>query len=47
MAEGLPVRTAQPEGEWEVLGVNSKVPSRVRPQKTPDLIDTLRLRRSN
>jgi len=23
--EGLPVRTAQPEGEWEVLGVNSKV----------------------
>ncbi len=22
---GLPVRTAQPEGEWEVLGVNSKV----------------------
>jgi hypothetical protein len=25
VAEGLPVRTAQPEGEWEVLGVNSKV----------------------
>jgi len=22
---GVPVRTAQPEGEWEVLGVNSKV----------------------
>ena len=25
VAEGLPVRSAQPEGEWEVLGVNSKV----------------------
>jgi len=25
VGEGLPVRTAQPEGEWEVLGVNSKV----------------------
>lgn len=25
VAENLPVRTAQPEGEWEVLGVNSKV----------------------
>ncbi|MDR2838020.1 MAG: bifunctional UDP-N-acetylglucosamine diphosphorylase/glucosamine-1-phosphate N-acetyltransferase GlmU [Azonexus sp.] len=25
VAEGLPVRTAQPQGEWEVLGVNSKV----------------------
>ncbi|UCV08200.1 bifunctional UDP-N-acetylglucosamine diphosphorylase/glucosamine-1-phosphate N-acetyltransferase GlmU [Dechloromonas denitrificans] len=25
VAEGLPVRTAQPDGEWEVLGVNSKV----------------------
>jgi bifunctional UDP-N-acetylglucosamine pyrophosphorylase/glucosamine-1-phosphate N-acetyltransferase len=25
VAEGMPVRTAQPEGEWEVLGVNSKV----------------------
>jgi bifunctional UDP-N-acetylglucosamine pyrophosphorylase/glucosamine-1-phosphate N-acetyltransferase len=25
VSEGLPVRTAQPEGEWEVLGVNSKV----------------------
>jgi bifunctional UDP-N-acetylglucosamine pyrophosphorylase/glucosamine-1-phosphate N-acetyltransferase len=25
VAEGLPVSTAQPEGEWEVLGVNSKV----------------------
>jgi bifunctional UDP-N-acetylglucosamine pyrophosphorylase/glucosamine-1-phosphate N-acetyltransferase len=25
VAEGLPVRTAHPEGEWEVLGVNSKV----------------------
>lgn len=25
VAEGLPVRTAQPAGEWEVLGVNSKV----------------------
>lgn len=25
VAEGLPVRTSQPEGEWEVLGVNSKV----------------------
>ncbi|MBS1189203.1 MAG: glmU [Rhodocyclaceae bacterium] len=25
VAAGLPVRTAQPEGEWEVLGVNSKV----------------------
>jgi len=25
VAEGLPVRTAQPLGEWEVLGVNSKV----------------------
>lgn len=25
VAEGLPVRTAQPVGEWEVLGVNSKV----------------------
>ncbi|MBS1144227.1 MAG: glmU [Proteobacteria bacterium] len=25
VAEGLPVRAAQPEGEWEVLGVNSKV----------------------
>ena len=25
VAEGLPVRTAQPEGDWEVLGVNSKV----------------------
>ncbi len=25
VAEGLPVHTAQPEGEWEVLGVNSKV----------------------
>jgi bifunctional UDP-N-acetylglucosamine pyrophosphorylase/glucosamine-1-phosphate N-acetyltransferase len=25
VGEGLPVRTAQPAGEWEVLGVNSKV----------------------
>ena len=25
VAEGLPVRTAQPQHEWEVLGVNSKV----------------------
>ncbi len=25
VAAGLPVRTAQPDGEWEVLGVNSKV----------------------
>ncbi len=25
VAEGVPVRTAQPAGEWEVLGVNSKV----------------------
>lgn len=25
VAEGLSVRTAQPDGEWEVLGVNSKV----------------------
>lgn len=25
VAEGVPVSTAQPEGEWEVLGVNSKV----------------------
>ena len=25
VAEGLPVSTAQPAGEWEVLGVNSKV----------------------
>ncbi len=25
VAEGLPVHTAQPAGEWEVLGVNSKV----------------------
>ena len=25
VAEGMPVRTAQPDGEWEVLGVNSKV----------------------
>jgi len=25
VAEGLPVRTTQPTGEWEVLGVNSKV----------------------
>ena len=25
VAEGLPIHTAQPEGEWEVLGVNSKV----------------------
>ena len=25
VAEGVPVRTAQPDGEWEVLGVNSKV----------------------
>ncbi len=25
VGEGLPVRTAQPQGEWEVLGVNSKV----------------------
>jgi bifunctional UDP-N-acetylglucosamine pyrophosphorylase/glucosamine-1-phosphate N-acetyltransferase len=25
VAEGLPVRTAQPDAEWEVLGVNSKV----------------------
>lgn len=25
VAEGWPVRTAQPSGEWEVLGVNSKV----------------------
>ncbi|MFN4342449.1 MAG: bifunctional UDP-N-acetylglucosamine diphosphorylase/glucosamine-1-phosphate N-acetyltransferase GlmU [Azonexus sp.] len=25
VAEGMPVHTAQPEGEWEVLGVNSKV----------------------
>ena len=25
VAEGLPVRTAQPEADWEVLGVNSKV----------------------
>ncbi len=25
VAEGMPVSTAQPEGEWEVLGVNSKV----------------------
>ena len=25
VAEGLPIRTAQPSGEWEVLGVNSKV----------------------
>lgn len=25
VAEGIPVSTAQPQGEWEVLGVNSKV----------------------
>lgn len=25
VAEGVPVNTAQPDGEWEVLGVNSKV----------------------
>jgi bifunctional UDP-N-acetylglucosamine pyrophosphorylase/glucosamine-1-phosphate N-acetyltransferase len=25
VADGIPVRTAQPDGEWEVLGVNSKV----------------------
>lgn len=25
VAEGIPVRTAHPDGEWEVLGVNSKV----------------------
>ena len=25
VAEGMPVHTAQPSGEWEVLGVNSKV----------------------
>jgi bifunctional UDP-N-acetylglucosamine pyrophosphorylase/glucosamine-1-phosphate N-acetyltransferase len=25
VAEGMPVRTAHPDGEWEVLGVNSKV----------------------
>ena len=25
VAEGVPVHTAQPDGEWEVLGVNSKV----------------------
>ncbi len=25
VAEGLPIKTAQPLGEWEVLGVNSKV----------------------
>ena len=25
VADGVPVRTAQPEGEWEVAGVNSKV----------------------
>lgn len=25
VAEGLPIHTAQPDGEWEVLGVNSKV----------------------
>lgn len=25
VAEGVPVNTAQPQGEWEVLGVNSKV----------------------
>jgi bifunctional UDP-N-acetylglucosamine pyrophosphorylase/glucosamine-1-phosphate N-acetyltransferase len=25
VGEGLPVHTAHPEGEWEVLGVNSKV----------------------
>ena len=25
VAEGVPVRTAQPDAEWEVLGVNSKV----------------------
>jgi bifunctional UDP-N-acetylglucosamine pyrophosphorylase/glucosamine-1-phosphate N-acetyltransferase len=25
VAEGVPVRTAHPDGEWEVLGVNSKV----------------------
>ena len=25
VAEGLPIHTAQPDGDWEVLGVNSKV----------------------
>ena len=25
VAEGIPIHTAQPDGEWEVLGVNSKV----------------------
>lgn len=25
VAEGVPVQTAQPDGDWEVLGVNSKV----------------------
>ena len=25
VAAGVPIRTAQPQGEWEVLGVNSKV----------------------
>jgi bifunctional UDP-N-acetylglucosamine pyrophosphorylase/glucosamine-1-phosphate N-acetyltransferase len=25
VAEGMPIHTAQPDGEWEVLGVNSKV----------------------
>ena len=25
VAEGVPIHTAQPDGEWEVLGVNSKV----------------------
>ncbi|MCB1930921.1 bifunctional UDP-N-acetylglucosamine diphosphorylase/glucosamine-1-phosphate N-acetyltransferase GlmU [Accumulibacter sp.] len=25
VADGVPIRTAQPQGEWEVLGVNSKV----------------------
>ncbi|MGE5472420.1 MAG: bifunctional UDP-N-acetylglucosamine diphosphorylase/glucosamine-1-phosphate N-acetyltransferase GlmU [Bacteroidota bacterium] len=49
VAEGVPVHTAQPEGEWEVLGVNSKVQlaelERVHQRNIADglLVDGVRL----
>ena len=40
VADGVPVSTAQPEGEWEVLGVNSKVQlaelERIQQRRTAD-----------
>jgi bifunctional UDP-N-acetylglucosamine pyrophosphorylase / glucosamine-1-phosphate N-acetyltransferase len=49
VAEGVPVHTAQPDGEWEVLGVNSKVQlaelERVHQRNIADqlLVDGVRL----